>query len=255
MYREAFNKGGHRVGNFMGVEIIVPGTNTAAARLPSATTAAPAPTAGTVSRNTHIRCICGRNYDTPQMIQCGAPGCGTWQHCSCVGLLSGRTMPKNYICVTCRMARADPFWEPELGVGFEPTKLNPPSGFYTVRDHDGEAQSETCRTPQGMLRLDRVFTLNIDQIKQLRQANTTLQLWAYSVRADDEVPNRFLWPNGTSLLVNNMGCRATNRSSSYPSKNKTRDAPLSIGAGNAVPPPGTFTTIAQATWLLRGTTA
>lgn len=80
-----------------------------------------------------------------------------------------------------------------------------------------------------MLRLDRSFNLSHDQMMKLRQPNSNFQLWVCSIRADDEVANRFLWPNGASLYINNIACRATNRSSSYPSTIKTRDAPLSIG--------------------------
>lgn len=86
--------------------------------------------ASTVSHNTRIRCICGHGYSTPQMIQCGTPGCGLWQHCGCVGLQGRRELPKHYICVACRMARADPFWEPVAGVDFAPMHLRSAAGYH-----------------------------------------------------------------------------------------------------------------------------
>lgn len=96
-----------------GVETITPGAGAVSASQYGVSS---------LSHNTRIRCICGRHYAMPEMIQCGTPGCGLWQHCSCVGV--GRPLPKHYICVACRMARADPFWEPVADVGFAPTKLS-----------------------------------------------------------------------------------------------------------------------------------
>lgn len=86
---------------------------------------------------------------------------------------------------------------------------------------------------QGILRLDKSFALSQEQFMKLHKPDTDLQLWVYSVRADDEVPNRFLWPSGTSLHINNLVVRPTNRSSN-PSTNKTRDAPLSVGANEGL---------------------
>ncbi len=60
-------------------------------------------------------------------------------------------------------------------------------------------------------------------------AKNEYQLWVYSVRGDDDIPARFLWPAGTFLLVNNTRCQATHRSGTYAPKNKTRDAPVIIG--------------------------
>lgn len=114
-----------RTRDFRAVENIVPGALAAPSAHPPRVASA-----GGASRNTRIRCVCGRNYDTPQMIQCGTPGCGLWQHCSCVGLPAGRALPKHYICVACRMARADPFWEPVPDVGFHPVIPGMLGGHY-----------------------------------------------------------------------------------------------------------------------------
>ena len=73
--------------------------------------------------NTSLRCLCSiadppkhLSPSVPPRVQCLGETCGVWQHPLCCHALApppavARQLHDSFFCETCRISRADPFWE------------------------------------------------------------------------------------------------------------------------------------------------
>lgn len=127
-----------------------------------------------------VACSCGSPMvgGAGTMVQCTARGCGTLQHRTCVNLARGPLLPTppGYLCLTCRVRLADPFWLAEDALVLPASRLAP-----TGRTAVVGTSSEPVQT------VDRHFNLFANQLDALRRGGGALRLHAYCLMLDDAV--------------------------------------------------------------------
>lgn len=88
-----------------------------------------------------------------------------WQHCDCVGV-DLKSMPEQFLCELCRLARADPFWRRVGAPVMPPVKLAPVQPPRNGSRPDEEVVQVA----------DRHFMLGHQQLDSVRRQSASFQL-------------------------------------------------------------------------------
>ncbi|XP_048494928.1 E3 SUMO-protein ligase SIZ1 isoform X3 [Beta vulgaris subsp. vulgaris] len=149
-----------------------------------------------------IRCPCGSEVPCGgQLVQCVDPDCNVWQHNSCVIVPEKPTekmpIPTLFLCETCRVKRADPFWA-TMAHTLYPVKLG--SSTLPV---DGTNPHVTVEKSFKLTRADRDL---------LHKTEYDIQVWC--MLFNDGVPFRMQWPLHADLQVNGVAVRTVSRAAS-----------------------------------------
>jgi hypothetical protein len=165
-----------------------------------------------------IRCVCQRSFEAGPMVQCQEAGCGVWQHRECVLVASAGPPPAQYLCETCRVHLADPFWEP-LETLLPPARLPLIPGRSPVVDTYGV---------HPYIAVERTLYLNDQQLGPARADPGAARVQAACVRLGDAVAARMHWPRYAEFRVNAIAQKVHSRNVSAPLGVNQRDAGASI---------------------------
>ena len=192
-----------------------------------------------------ISCICQRGTDARlNMVQCTEPSCGIWQHLDCVSdAVTAARVPSTFRCEQCRIALADPYWEP-LETLLPIAKLKAVVGAPPHRDPlTGELHPHQSA--------ERAVFLRDAHIRAAKEPSAAQRIQVSCLLAEDTVPCRIHWPRNVTMRVNNLGYRPYGRSTTAKMGINQRDEPANIAslcfAGrNTV----TMSAIEGGSWLL-----
>ncbi|KAL8171180.1 hypothetical protein V2J09_022984 [Rumex salicifolius] len=163
-----------------------------------------------------VRCVCGHSgvLDSPIQV-CADLNCNIWQHTGCA-LSSEQDIEKQlcetqFFCQTCRVKRADPFWETVDHL------------LYPVKLLVSSIQTDSSKPIRN---IKKTFELSKDKKDLLVKAEYDVQAWCMLL--SDSVPFRIQWPIYAELLVNDVPFRTYNRPGSQPLGANGRDDGVKI---------------------------
>lgn len=148
----------------------------------------------------YIKCICSAQcspmqpgVQSPPVVQCKAPGCGTWQHAACMGVKDAQRQPGDYYCAQCRVRLADPFWVAEDSQVVAPARPAPSGRTTLVANRVEQVQQ-----------LDRNFNVYSSQVAIMKR-DPNHRLIAYCINVDDQVSGG-LQSSSAVVLCRVSGC-------------------------------------------------